>query len=95
MMLRNNVDVVMEYAYGRSNHHLEDKAWSPHHHDAIVDAGLNASLLRHMHFLGAIVQSIPESLAFLLPSSLESFIKNRMVSLSACLSVDDDMGLIC
>lgn len=82
------LDVVMKYVYGRSNHHLEDKAWNPDHLDALLDAGMNASLFKHIHFFGAIVQSIPESLAFILPPSFESFIKNRRVSLRACISMN-------
>jgi cytochrome P450 len=56
-------DVVMEYALGRSDHRLEDKAWAPDYHDASIQQGKQAPMLKQMYFIFTIMQSIPERLA--------------------------------
>lgn len=89
-MLIEYLDVVMEYAYGRSDHRLEDKAWGPEYHDAVMDAGKQAGILKQMFFIFTIMQSIPQSLAIILSPPFELVIRIRRVrlpTLCACLRI--------
>lgn len=71
----------MQYDYGRSDHRLEDKAWGPDYHDAIVEAGKQAGILKQMFFIFTIMQNIPERLAVLLTPSFELVLRIQRVRL--------------
>lgn len=68
-------DVVMEYSYGRSDHRLEEDDFGPDYHDAIVEAGKAAGLLKQMIWIFQFFQSLPECLAVLLSPSLDLVIR--------------------
>lgn len=78
-MLINPPDVVMEYSYGRSDHRLEEDDFGPDYHDAIVEAGKAAGLLKQMIWIFQFFQSLPECLAVLLSPSLDLVIRIQRV----------------
>lgn len=61
----------MQYAYGRSDHRLEDEAWGPDYHNSSLALGKRCAVLRHMYFLLPIMQSIPQRLVTLLAPIFE------------------------
>lgn len=69
-MLIEYPDVVMQYAFGRSDHRLEDRMWGPDYHDAALESGKQAGLLKHMFFILTIMQSIPKRLVAILSPSI-------------------------
>ena len=86
IILTDYIDVVMEYAYGRSDHRLEDKAWGPDYHDAVMEAGKQAGLLKQMFFIFTFMQSIPERLAVILSPPFDLVLRTQRVRLSCPLS---------
>ena len=82
IMLTEHIDVVMEYAYGRSDHRLEDKEWGPDYHDAVMEAGKQAGILKQMFFIFTFMQSIPEKLAVILSPPFDLVLRIQRVSLS-------------
>ncbi|KAF2650213.1 cytochrome P450 [Lophiostoma macrostomum CBS 122681] len=53
-------DVVMQYCFGRSDHHIEDPNFAPAYHNASFNAGKSISLLKHMNWILTIIRTIPE-----------------------------------
>ena len=86
-MLTDYLDVVMEYSYGRSDHRVEERAWGPEFHDAVVEAGKNSHILKQMFFIYTIMASVPEKLAFILPPSFKLIFRIRRVRLSPLCTV--------
>lgn len=82
-MLIDHPDVVMEYAYGRSDHRLEDRAWGPDYHDAVMEAGKQAGILKQMFFIFTIMKSIPEKVAIILSPSFDLVLRIQRVRLLA------------
>lgn len=82
-MLIDHLDVVMEYSYGRSDHRLEDRAWGPDYHDAVMEAGKQAGILKQMFFIFTIMKSIPEKLAIILSPSFDLVLRIQRVRLLA------------
>lgn len=64
-------DVVMQYAYGRSDHRLDQENFGPEYHDAVLEAGKAAGLLKQMIWIFHLMQSLPEWLAVLLSPSFD------------------------
>lgn len=81
MMLIDYLDVVMEYAYGRSDHRLDDRMWGPDYHDAALESGKQASMLKHMFFIFTIMQSIPKRLVVILSPPIGLILKLHQVKL--------------
>lgn len=81
-MLIGYLDVVMQYAYGRSDHRLEDEAWAPDYHDALLSTGKLAGILKQMFFIFTIMQNIPKGLAIILAPSFELVLRIHEVRLS-------------
>lgn len=61
----------MQYAYGRSDHRLEEEDFGPEYHDAVLEAGKAAGLLKQMIWIFHLMQSLPEWLAVLLSPSFD------------------------
>ena len=61
----------MQYAYGRSDHRLEQEDFGPEYHDAVLEAGKTAGLLKQMIWIFHLMQSLPEWLAVLLSPSFD------------------------
>lgn len=61
----------MQYAYGRSDHRLEQEDFGPLYHDAVLEAGKNAGLLKQMIWIFHLMQSLPEWLAVRLSPSMD------------------------
>lgn len=78
-MLITLADVVMEYAYGRSDHRTEEKDFGPDYHDAVLEAGKAAGLLKQMIWIFHFIQSLPEWLAVLISPSLDLVIRIQRV----------------
>lgn len=76
----------MEYAYGRSDHRLEDKAWGPDYHDAVMEAGKQAGILKQIFFIFTIMQNLPEKLAIILSPPFELVLRIQRVRLLASRS---------
>ena len=83
MKLTDRIDVVMEYAYGRSDHRLEDKDWGPDYHDAVMEAGKQAGLLKQMFFIFTFMQNIPEKLAVILSPPFDLVLRIQRVRLAS------------
>ena len=83
IMLIGQIDVVMEYSFGRSDHRLEDRAWAPDFHIAAMESGKQAGLLKQMFFIFTFMQSIPESLAVIISPALNSILRIQRVSTPA------------
>ena len=69
----------MEYAYGRSDHRLEEKDFGPEYHDAILESGKAGSLLKQMIWIFYFMQSLPEWLAVRLSPSLDLVLRLQRV----------------
>ena len=79
------IDVVMEYAYGRSDHRVDQEDFGPDYHDAVLEAGKNAGLLKQMIWIFYIMKSIPDWLAILLSPSFDLVLRIQRVSCSSCI----------
>ena len=75
-------DVVMEYAYGRSDHRLEHREWGPDYHDAVMEAGKQAGILKQMFFIFTFMNSIPEKLAVILSPPFDLVLRIQRVQYS-------------
>ena len=73
-------DVVMEYAYGRSDHRVDQEDFGPDYHDAVLEAGKTAGLLKQMIWIFHLMQSLPEWLAVLLSPSFDLVLRIQRVS---------------
>jgi hypothetical protein len=69
----------MEYSYGRSDHRLEDKAWAPDYHDAVLEGGKKAGILKQMFFIFTIVRNLPERLAVVLTPFFDLILRMQRV----------------
>lgn len=78
-MLSNPSDVVMKFSYGRSDRRLEEEDFGPGYHDAIVEAGKAAGLLKQMIWIFQFFQSLREWLAVLPSPSLDLVIRIQRV----------------
>lgn len=85
IFLKSALDVVMEYAYGRSDHRLEDKNWGPEYHDAVLEAGKAAGLLKQMMWIFYFIQGLPQWVAVLISPSLDLVLRIQRVRLSRIL----------
>lgn len=61
----------MQYAYGRSDHRLDQEDFGPEYHDAVLEAGKAAGLLKQMIWIFNLMKSLPEWLAVLLSPSFD------------------------
>ena len=61
----------MQYAYGRSDHRLDQEDFGPDYHDAVLEAGKTAGLLKQMIWIFHLMKSLPERLAVLLSPSFD------------------------
>ena len=73
------IDVVMEYSYGRCDHRLEQEDFGPEYHDAVAEAGKAAGLLKQMIWIFHLIQSLPEWIAVRLSPSLDLVIRIQRV----------------
>ncbi|MCJ1434247.1 hypothetical protein MMC27_003614 [Xylographa pallens] len=64
-------DVVIEYAYGQSEHRLDQDNWGPEYHDAIVEAGKAGSLMKQMIWIFHFINALPVWLQARLSPSME------------------------
>ena len=64
----------MQYAYGRSDYRLERDDFGPDFHNAALESGKSAGLLKQMIWILHLMQSLPEWLAVLLSPSIDSVI---------------------
>ncbi|KAL9131629.1 MAG: hypothetical protein Q9217_000517, partial [Psora testacea] len=68
-------DIVMEYSYGRSDHRVDQKDFAPDYHDAALEAGKRAGILKQMIWIYHLMQSLPEWLAILISPSFDSVLR--------------------
>lgn len=69
----------MEYSYGRSDHRLEAEDFGPEYHDAILEAGKAAGLLKQMIWIFHFIQSLPEWLAVRISPGLDLVLRIQRV----------------
>lgn len=69
----------MEYSYGRCDNRLEEEDFGPDYHDAVLEAGKAAGLLKQMIWIFHFIQSLPEWLAVLISPSLDLVIRIQRV----------------
>ena len=74
------IDVVMEYAYGRCDHRLDQEDFGPDYHDVILEAGKMAGLLKQMIWIFHLMKSLPEWLVVLLSPSFDLVLRIQRVS---------------
>ena len=73
-------DVVIEYAYGESEHRLDRDDWGPEYHDAVVEAGKAGSLMKQMIWIFHFIDSLPVWMQAALSPSLELVLCIQRVS---------------
>ncbi|KAL2043215.1 hypothetical protein N7G274_004275 [Stereocaulon virgatum] len=69
-------DVVMEYAFGRFDHRVDQEDFGPDYHDAVLEAGKLGSLFKQMIWIFHLMQNLPERLAVLISPSLDLILPN-------------------
>lgn len=79
LLLMTLQDVVMEFSYGRSDHCLEAKDFSPQYYDAILAMGPSTAIIKQMYWLYQLMQSLPRSIAGRLSSNLNTVIQMQDV----------------
>ncbi|KAF2728529.1 cytochrome P450 [Polyplosphaeria fusca] len=70
-------DVVMQYSFGRSDHHIEASGFDPLFHNTSFDAAKSINLLRHCNWILSIMLALPESLAVRMGEEVSSQIRLR------------------
>lgn len=78
-MLTAAPDVIMEYAYGRSDHRLEKADFGHDYYDAAKETAKAASLLKQMIWIFYAIQRLPEWLAARLSPNLDLIIRLHQV----------------
>ncbi|MCJ1308869.1 hypothetical protein MMC25_002524 [Agyrium rufum] len=82
-------DVIMEYAYGYSDHCLDQPNFGPAYHDAANTAGKLGSLLKQMLFIAHVLLACPErmvayvSSAFSLVIRLQRKVKKHVIQVKS------------
>lgn len=56
------LDVVMQYAFGWSNHRLQAPDFDPSFHDALLAGGEAGHVLKHFPLMLKFMRSLPDSL---------------------------------
>lgn len=79
LLLTTLQDVVMEYSYGRSDHCLEAKDFSPKYYNAILALGKSTALIKQMYWLFQLMESLPRSLSGRLSSNMNTVIQMQDV----------------
>jgi hypothetical protein len=74
-------DVVMEYAYARSDHRLEAEDFDPSFHDASVAGTLMGHLTKQMPWILSLMTSLPDQVTVLMSPDMASYVKLQRVSL--------------
>lgn len=72
-------DVVMEYSYGRSDHCLDAKDFSPQYYNAILAMGQSTAIIKQMYWIYKLMQSLPKSIAGRISSNLNTVIQMQDV----------------
>ncbi|KAF2707312.1 cytochrome P450 [Pleomassaria siparia CBS 279.74] len=67
-------DVVMQYCFGRSEHHIEAPGFDPLFHVTSFNAAKSISLLRNMNWILDIMLALPESVAMKMGAEVSSSI---------------------
>ncbi|KAF2438280.1 cytochrome P450 [Karstenula rhodostoma CBS 690.94] len=68
-------DVVMQYCFGRSDHHIEAPDFDPSFHNTSFSAGKAIALLKHLPWLLSIMRALPESVAMKMGDEVSANIK--------------------
>ncbi|KAF2261425.1 cytochrome P450 [Lojkania enalia] len=68
-------DVVMQYCFGRSDHHIEAPGFDPVYHDTSFSAGKVIALMKHMNWIVTIMRALPESIAVKMGEEISSSVK--------------------
>lgn len=72
-------DVVMEYSYGRSDHCLEAKDFSPKYYNAILALGPTTAIIKQMYWLYKLIESLPRPIAGRLSANMNTVIQMQDV----------------
>ena len=80
-------DVVMEYAYGRSDRRVDQENFGPEYHDFVLEAGKMGSLLKQMIWIFYLIRSLPKWLAVLLSPNLHMIHRMQTVRSKICCSL--------
>ena len=74
----------MEYAYGYSDHRIEQPNYGPDYADAARETSKAAALVRQMSWIFDLFQSLPEWLAKALSPTFTTVIQHQQVSRQPC-----------
>ena len=73
--------MVIEYAYGESEHRLDRLDWGPEYHDAVVEAGKAGSLMKQMMWIFHFINSLPVRIQAAMSPSMELVLRIQRVFL--------------
>ncbi|KAK7185562.1 hypothetical protein DPSP01_010758 [Paraphaeosphaeria sporulosa] len=68
-------DVVVQYCFDRSDHHIEAPGFDPSFHETSFGAAKAISLLKHLPWLLTIMRALPESIAMKMGDEVSANIK--------------------
>ena len=90
LLIISELDVVMQYCFGRMDHRVEANGFDPDFHHTSFSAGLMNAPMRHMNWIMQFMQSLPESWAIHMGPEMASFIVLKRVcpcmSCGLCMS---------
>jgi cytochrome P450 len=75
------LDIVMEYAFARSEHRIEQKDFDPSFHDASVAGSTMGAVTKQFPWIFPIMQSMPNRLATWMDPNMASYVNLQKVSL--------------
>jgi hypothetical protein len=70
----------MEYAFGRSEHRVDQEDFGPDFYDATLETAKLGSLLKQMIWIFHLMQNLPQRLVVLISPSFNSIFRMRRVS---------------
>lgn len=65
-----SLDVIQEYAYGRSDNCVEEQDFGPSYHEAAIAVGKMGSIMKHMIWIYRLIQSLPQWLTIRISPNL-------------------------
>jgi hypothetical protein len=72
-------DVVMQYCFGTSDHHIETPGFDPLFHDTSFGAAKAIATLRHLNWILDIMVALPEFIAAKMGEEVSSTIRLKRV----------------
>ncbi|RDW79820.1 cytochrome P450-18 [Coleophoma cylindrospora] len=74
VVMSHEIDVVMQYCFGKSDHRLEAEGFDPSFHKTSFSAGTAGNLMRNMNWIMKLTKSLPESISMKMSPEMSSFI---------------------